>query len=249
MGDVQQAKGRSVAAIVALVLGIVAIVMSWMPIINNLAFVIGIIGLIVAIVGVVGVLRGKKAGKVLAIVALVVNIAALAIVLGTQSMYSAAIDDAVNGPSATSTSQQSDAAGDADDANDAANSAADAKSFTDLKVGTSVDLENGLSVSVDDVQTGLKNYDGSEVMGVQVTYTNNGDKSADYNPYDWKGEDAKGAQEDMVYYSEADNALNSGTLAAGGSVSGTVYFAGDTVKALYFASMVADEPTASWTLA
>lgn len=246
MGDVQQAKGRSVAAIIALVLGIVAIVMSWMPFINNLAFVIGIIGLIVAIVGVVGVLRGKRAGKALAIVALVVNVAALAIVLGTQSMYSAAIDDAMNGPSATGTSQQGDAA---DDADDAANDAADAQSFADLAVGTSVDLENGLSVSVDAVQTGLKNYDDSEVVGVQVTYTNNGDESADYNPYDWKGEDAQGAQEDMVFYSEADNELNAGTLAAGGSVTGTVYFKGDAVKALYFASMVADVPTASWTLA
>lgn len=235
MGDVQQVKGRSVAAIVALVLGIVAIVMSWMPFINNIAFFIGVIGLIVAIVGVIGVLRGKKTGKALAIVALVVNIAAIAIVFGTQSMYSAAIDDAMNGPSATGTSQ-----GSGEDA---------PASYTDLAVGTSVDLENGLSVSVDAVQTDLSNYDGSTVVGVQVTYTNNGDESVDYNPYDWKGEDAQGAQEYNTYYSDSSNALNSGSLASGGTVTGTVYFEGDTVKALYFGSMAADEPTASWKLA
>lgn len=235
MGESKRVAGRSIAAIVALVLGIVAIVMSWMPFINNIAFFIGAIGLIVAIVGVIGVLRGKKTGKVLAIVALVVNIASIAIVFGTQSMYSAAIDEAMNGPSATGTSES---AGDDEPA-----------SFTDLAVGTSVDLENGLTVSVDAVQTGLENYDGSTVIGVQVTYTNNGEESASYNPYDWKGEDAQGAQEYTTYYSEATNELSSGTLAAGGTVTGTIYFEGDTAKALYFGSIASDEPTASWTLA
>lgn len=238
MAGTVQGAPRSVASIVALVLGIIAILMSWMPIINNFAFVFGALGLIFGIVGLVGVLRGKKAGKALAIAALVINVLSIAIVLGTQSMYSAAIDDAVNGPSATGTSQD-----------EGGESAENEAGFTDLAVGTTVELENGLAVTVDSVETGLTNYDGSTVIGVHVTYVNNGDDTADYNPYDWKGENAEGAQEYSTYYSEAAESFNAGTLAAGGTVSGTIYFEGDTAKVLYFGSMVAEEPTASWTLA
>lgn len=119
---------------------------------------------------------------------------------------------------------------------------------TDLAVGTTVDLSGGLSVTVDSVQTGLVNFDGSEVTGIHVTYTNNGDDGADYNAYDWKGEDANGAQQSETYYSEEQEALQSGTLAAGGSVAGNVYFDGQIVKALYFGSMLEKSATASWKL-
>ena len=92
-----QGASRPVASIVALVLGILALIISWVPIVNNFAFVVGAIGVVFAIVGAIGVFRGKRVGKALAIAALVVNIVSIAVVLGTQSMYSAAIDDAVNG--------------------------------------------------------------------------------------------------------------------------------------------------------
>ncbi len=245
MADTEQSIPRSAASITALVLGIIALVMSWMPIINNFAFIFGALGLIFGIVGLIGVMRGKKAGKGIAIAALIVSVLSLAIVLGTQSMYSAAIDDAVNGPAATSAAP-SDQDNGADEPS--GEEPQDEARYTDLAAGTSVELENGLTVTVDSVETGLANYDGSVVVGVHVTYTNNGDDTANYNPYDWKGEDAQGAQEYTTFYSEGADELSSGTLAAGGSVSGNVYFEDGTVKALYFASMVADEPTASWTL-
>ena len=66
---------------------------------------------------------------------------------------------------------------------------------TDLAVGTTVTTTAGLSVVVDSVQPGLTNYDGSTMTGIHVTYVNNGDEGADYNIYDWKGEDANGAQQ------------------------------------------------------
>ena len=227
-GNVQGAP-RSAASIVGLVLGILAIIISWVPIVNNFAFVIGAIGVVFAVVGLVGVLRGKRAGKALAIAAVVVNVLSIVIVLGTQSMYSAALDDAANGPAATGTSSGEE-------------------QTTDLAVGTTVTLENGLTVCVDSVQTDLVNFDDTSVIGVQITYTNTGEESVDYNPFDWKGEDANGAQESYTYYADAENELSSGTLAAGGTVTGNLYFEGDTVKVVYFASMIADEPAASWTL-
>ena len=72
-------------------------------------------------------------------------------------------------------------------------------------------------MSVDSVEPGLTNYDGSSVVGVPLTYVNNGTEQASYNSYDWKGEDANGAQEYTTYYSDATDDLGSGTLAAGGT--------------------------------
>lgn len=116
---------------------------------------------------------------------------------------------------------------------------------TDLAVGTTVTTTAGLSVVVDSVQPGLTNYDGSTMTGIHVTYVNNGDEGADYNVYDWKGEDANGAQQNQGYYSEGSDELQSGTLAAGGSVAGNVYFDGDIKKALYFANMFDKSATLS----
>lgn len=107
------------------------------------------------------------------------------------------------------------------------------QSTTDLAVGATVTTAAGLSVVVDSVQPGLTNYDGSTMTGIHVTYVNNGDEGADYNIYDWKGEDANGAQQNQGYYSEGSDELQSGTLAAGGSVAGNIYFDGDIKKALY----------------
>ena len=227
MGGYEMAPRRSVASIVGLVLGILALILSWMPIINNFSFVLGLIGLVFAIVGMVGTLRGTRAGKGLAIASLVINILSLVLVLATQGMYSAALDDAANGPDVVSTEQASDedAAGDVDDATDEAGA-------QQLAVGSAVTLEDGLQVSVDEVATGLTNYDGSAVVGIKITYTNNGDGDASYNPFDWKGADAQGAAESYTYYSEGEDELNSGTLAAGGTVTGWLYFEGDTVEAL-----------------
>lgn len=101
----EQQAPRSIAAIVALVLGIIALLSSWVPIINNLSFIFALVGAVFAVVGLVGTLRGKKSGRGLAIASVVVNVAAVAIVLATQSAYSAAIDEA-----ASSTVQTSDGA-------------------------------------------------------------------------------------------------------------------------------------------
>lgn len=123
------------------------------------------------------------------------------------------------------------------------------QSTTDLAVGATVTTTAGLSVVVDSVQPGLTNYDGSTMTGIHVTYVNNGDEGADYNIYDWKGEDANGAQQNQGYYSEGSDELRSGTLAAGGSVAGNIYFDGDIKKVLYFANMFDKSATASWVLA
>lgn len=94
-------KGKSAASIVALVLGIIALATSFLPIINNLSFVLALVGAVFAVIGLVGVLRGKKGGRGFSIAAVIVNVLAIAIVLGTQSAYSSAIDEATKGTIST----------------------------------------------------------------------------------------------------------------------------------------------------
>lgn len=104
-------QGRSVAAIVGLILGIIGLATSLIPIVNNMSFVFALIGIVFSIVGLVGTLRGKRAGKGLAIVATIVNALAIVLVLASQSAYSAAIDNAMvktsDGSAASSTEMAS----------------------------------------------------------------------------------------------------------------------------------------------
>lgn len=259
---VQQQIHRSAMAIAGLVLGIIAMVTSLLPIINNLSFVLALLGAIFSIVGIVACVRGSRHGKGVAIVSLVINIVAIALVLGSQSMYSAALDDAVNGPDVSNvqdangkgndTASQGGMAPQGDTATQEPNGQTDtdtAQPSTDLAVGTRVTLENGVDVTVDSVQTGLQNYDGSTVTGVHVTYANNGSEPVNFATGDWKGEDAQGTQAYTTFYSDASDDLETmGTIAAGGTASGNIYFEGDISKVLYYASILTKNASASWTL-
>ena len=65
-------QSKSGMAIAGFVLGIIALLTSFLPIINNLSFFLAILGLIFGIVGMVGISKGKKSGKGLAIAAIVI---------------------------------------------------------------------------------------------------------------------------------------------------------------------------------
>ena len=85
---------KSIAAIVGLILGIIALVLSAMPIVNNFAFILGVVGLIFGIVGVVGTRDKKKSGKGMAVASVIIAALACVIVLASQAVYSAALDEA-----------------------------------------------------------------------------------------------------------------------------------------------------------
>ena len=234
----------SAMAIVGLVLGIVALVTSWMPILNNGSFFLALLGALFAIVGLVSTLRRTRSGKGLAIAGLIICIIACAAVLAAQQATSKAINDAVdsakNSHAVTSTSAAPA---------DASDGAGTATQSQDLALGTSITLADGLTVSVDSVDTSLTKYDGSPITAVTVTYTNGGSQEASFNVYDWKAQDTQGAQRSQTFYSGDDVvSLGSGTLAPGGTVTGAVCFDGGITKALYYASMFTNSATASWSL-
>ena len=86
-------KNESIAiSLIALIIGILAIVLSWVPIVNNLAAIFAIIGLIF---GIIAVVINRKNKKTIGIVAIVVSIISFIIVLATQTFYSAKIDEAL----------------------------------------------------------------------------------------------------------------------------------------------------------
>lgn len=62
-------------------------------------------------------------------------------------------------------------------------------------------------------------------MIVHVSIENNGDEDTSYNPYDFKMKNRNGQIEDPAFsIIDSDTALNSGELASGGNVSGTMVF-------------------------
>lgn len=77
--------------IIAIVFGAIALLGSWIPIINNISFIFAILGLIL---GVIGLIVNRKRTKTLAIIGTVISVASVGIVIATQAMYSSALKNA-----------------------------------------------------------------------------------------------------------------------------------------------------------
>ena len=139
--------------------------------------------------------EGKRSkGKIVAIVIVVLVAFGVIGSMGGKKTTTTAPSD-----SSAQQEQPADASKDDAEKGDAAKDDKAADSTENLAVGTTVNLPSGLSVTVDSVEPGLVNYDGSAITGVHVTYVNNGDDGESYNVYDWKGEDANGAQQSTAY--------------------------------------------------
>lgn len=82
---------KKVLGILAIVFGALALLGSWVPIINNLSFVIAIVGLVL---GGVGLYINRQNTKVLAIVGTALSVGSILIVIGTQMIYGQALKTA-----------------------------------------------------------------------------------------------------------------------------------------------------------
>ena len=87
----------TICGIAAVVFGALGLVLSFIPIVNNIAAILGFIGVILAIIAIVGTFRGKKRGKVLSIVAAVLSVVLVVAVLSEppQATRPAAITHAI----------------------------------------------------------------------------------------------------------------------------------------------------------
>ena len=84
----EKKEGQSGLGIAGFVIGVIAIIFSFIPIVNNIAFFIGIIA---AVFGIVGAITHKRKG--LSIAGVILGILAVVITLALQSMWSKAIDE------------------------------------------------------------------------------------------------------------------------------------------------------------
>lgn len=244
-------KPTSGIAIAGLVLGIVAILGSFIPIINNISFIIAVIGGILATVALVGAVKGKHGGKGMAIAGVVLAVVSIVLVLVTQSAFKSALDKTSENlksgsqPVETSQSQQSD---NQDNKAQGEQKSDASKDYSNMAMGETVTLEDGLTITVNSVNRGLTKYDGSPLVSVNVTYTNTGDKSASFNTFDWKSEDANGVQQSTYFTMDGENRLESGKLSPGGTVTGNLFFEGEPIRVLYFSNMFQNDSKIGWSL-
>ena len=75
---------RKVLGILAIIFGGLALLGSWMPIVNNFSFILAVLALIL---GLIGLAINRKRPKLLATIGTVLSVVSIAIVLVTQAMY------------------------------------------------------------------------------------------------------------------------------------------------------------------
>lgn len=185
----------SAAAVTGLVLGIIGIVFSFIPIINNVAFILGVIGLVFGIIGLVATKRdGKRRGRGLAIAAVVLTILAMVITLVMQQATGKALDDALGTSSTTSQSASSDAKKSGGDSS----SAAAASGVQD----TEGDLDK-LHVKIVSAAKSGADYNGQPTVLVTYEWTNNTDKNQVFSVATSANAFQNGKELDMAIYTEA----------------------------------------------
>jgi hypothetical protein len=92
--DVPRARPKTVAGIVGLIVGVIGLTLSWVPIVNNVAFFFALVSGILGVVGLIATRRtGKKSARWTAISAVVLTGLTIGIVLLTQALYTKAVDN------------------------------------------------------------------------------------------------------------------------------------------------------------
>src|SRR5699024_8328881 len=132
---------KKALGIVSIVIGAIALILSWVPIVNNFAAVLAVIGVIF---GLIAFLVNRKHKKLLAWIGTILSIVSFAIVMGTQSMYSNAIDDATGKNDTQATNDSSSSESSSKETSQSSSSQASSSSEEDntFKVRDTVKLRN-----------------------------------------------------------------------------------------------------------
>lgn len=177
----------SAMGITSLVMGILALMISWVPIINNVTFLFSILGLVSAIIAFIGIKHHKVGGRGIAYAGLFISIVSLAIMLATQSFYSAVLkgaSEAVNDKSsASSTSNNNSEKAQKDDS--AGNEEKSQDNNNDNKDASEGEIDNGkYHVTIKGAELSGEDYDGNPTVLVTYEVVNN-QKDKTSNPFDW----------------------------------------------------------------
>ncbi len=90
--DNDKTERKSGLAIAGFIIAILAILGSWVPILNNVSFFFAIISLIFGIIGFVAIKKGKRVGQGLAVATIILSVVTGGIVVATQLFYGKVVD-------------------------------------------------------------------------------------------------------------------------------------------------------------
>ena len=145
-------------AVAGMILGIIAFLIAFIPLMNLGSIIMGILAIVLAGAGMVGISKGKNKGKGIAIAGIVLGILSIVVV---AFMYGSA-------GSTNSTNSASSASSSA--------STTETASTTAAQQG---EAQPEYVVSIDDARVG-QDYEGKEVAIVRFTWTNNSDKARSF---------------------------------------------------------------------
>lgn len=177
----------SAMGVTSLVMGILALVISWIPIINNITFLFSILGLVFAIVAFVGIKHHKVRGRGLAYAGLITSIVGFAIMLATQSFYGEVLKQATT-TSHTKTATSSTSNNDSEKAQkdeSAGNEEKSQDNNSDNKDASEGEIDNGkYHVTIKGAELSGEDYEGNPTVLVTYEVVNN-QKDKTSNPFDW----------------------------------------------------------------
>ena len=198
-------------SITSLVLGILALIGSWLPVIQLISIILAVVGLIFGIVAIVNIVKanGKKS---FTIISIIINVSAVLIVFLTFPFYARAMIETNDGPQAHSNNG----------------------SALNLEVGQTATLGNGLTLTVEDFERDIPDkYLDKRYTAVTVTIENDSTERQSFSPMDWESINANGVVSMHELVVDRENSLEGGQFMPGGKVTGNIYFKNDTVKIAY----------------
>lgn len=184
------------------VLGLLAALFSWIPIIGVIGWPLAILGAIFSALGLYRALNGQASNKGLSIAGVVLSVIALLFCILYASAFASVVSDTA-APGSVSSSSQPASSGD-----------------SVAPAGTMIDV-NGLQLTAGKL-TDETRY-GNPSLCTAVTYKNTGSGTKSYNVFDWQllGPSGATSAPNIAW----EDALHSGNLIAGGSTTGNVCFA------------------------
>lgn len=200
-------------AIASMVIGIIALLLAWIPIIGFIGFVGGIAAIIM------GIIALKKAtGKGMSIAGIITGALSVLSSLAMAFLFFGII-----------------ILGAASVENDAVvtenNNITDSQVQASYKVGDVINFD-GKKVTITSVERNWNSgnqftvpQSGYEFVKVQISIENNSSNQISYSTYDWKLQDSKGVIKNVAFATYGvDGALDRGDLAPKGKVSGFIVF-------------------------
>jgi hypothetical protein len=233
----QERKGL---AITGLIIAILALIGSWVPIINNVSFIFAVIALIF---GLIALYINRKGKKTITIIAIALSVASGAIVLITQQLYSASKSVSKSISSASSSVSKDVSAS-------SSSSNATPKSYN---AGDIINQADGMQVKVNSVNFSSGDQfevpdSGKQYVIVNVTLTNNGSKNLTYNPWDFNlSDNGNNTNFDAILTSVTD-LLQSGSLSPKGTVTGNMVGQATIGGTLKLVSLNSLNQSTNWTI-